>query len=713
MFRNSKKVRLTSNDEIMQPTERQIKIVIEDHIRRTISMNGTQVKMVPVRLEIMDVNKKVVQSLYLHELNHKTTHLFDSFSEKDKIEVFFEKIQKTFILPEKMNKNLIHFFKQYKPKDVPLYCCHDFAYEIKYARENIRVEHHSSESRFDRIEAPVAGDLIVLFQKEPTATGEVVPIHSAIYIGHDLCLSLSGVKGPLIVTTLSEIKKVYASPHHAVLTSDVNYTPLLSMNKNLLDNNPSLNPSSFKLPETLSLALSDVKLSQKHMALNSKSQQIATIQSRFWDHFQLVNSTGTLEFDYKTSDSIRDDFNVLLLIICLLAVISKYSDTESETIEHEVDPIEPKKLEDEDNSSVEVLPSAACPMNPDHSSTNRDLVGSRKKVVKPRNLNDQETLLLKLQSATTKEEFRLIELLYTHHGVMSEIQLDAEEIDPRRHASLKFINANGSLNLYGISEDLLIKMASSLSIKVDRQGGTIFLKKGTSWTSERQLFAKEYIQRFMANESNGLLLVKDIEIQPNDTAIIQYHPGRCIHVKARQQYIILLDSLLPHEDLDWYNSIYTHLKKKRYECANYIKQMRDRSQQPVTAEEILALTQTAQSEIGYLGTLIKVSQSNLFAKKDVNYSEAVKRDAPYSGWSWDDNSKTITLFVEKGEYVAEPDRVISRFQQSNESFTVVSLVYSVDAKYALKATEITTPQKHKTMACESSNETLAKLFQQV
>ena len=123
--------------------------------------------------------------------------------------LYFEKENIKIRLPETMTKNLVTFFKEYRPKERnPYYCLH-FLYEILYGRYTVHYDNElydliqKSPESFNE-EKLTPGSTVYLYKKR-FLSGEKTNEHFAICIGgtgQKSYLSLSGSKGPMLMSTL-------------------------------------------------------------------------------------------------------------------------------------------------------------------------------------------------------------------------------------------------------------------------------------------------------------------------------------------------------------------------------------------------------------------------------------------------------------------------------------------------------------------------------
>lgn len=169
------------------------------------------------------------RSINLLELNHGTTRLFSSVNEQYKIEISFRKDNVTITLPDHINTNLVNFIKLYKPVWNPNYCCINFAFEMEYGSRSVAslndpLYFHYYQSSPDTFSEDTlsCGDAVHLYD-----TGYAVN-HFAIYLDKKYYISLIGTGGPLLISTLDQLKFIYKSTHvskiHLISGQDPNPT---------------------------------------------------------------------------------------------------------------------------------------------------------------------------------------------------------------------------------------------------------------------------------------------------------------------------------------------------------------------------------------------------------------------------------------------------------------------------------------------------------
>lgn len=157
-----------------------------------------------------DSPSEILFSIYLCQLNHESATHFKELDKKTKVQIFFEQDNVTTTLPDEMSSNFVNFLKHYKPKNNPIYCCINFAYEMLYGRGVIKNDNSPddfNESLRDLFseEKLNCGDIVYLYDASKSY------VHYAIYIGQNEYLSLFGRSGPLIITSLDAMKKGFGA----------------------------------------------------------------------------------------------------------------------------------------------------------------------------------------------------------------------------------------------------------------------------------------------------------------------------------------------------------------------------------------------------------------------------------------------------------------------------------------------------------------------
>lgn len=167
-------------------------------------------------IEISNENQDKLPKIKLGHLNHETKSIFFEANERYQIELFFRTNNTTIKLPENFRINLLNFIQSYKPTWNPDYCCVNFVYEMEYGREstpcyNSAQYFHYYQSSPDSFSEDIlsCGDVVHLYDDEYKMN------HYAIYLDQQYYISLIGSSGPLLISTLDQIKKIYSSTHVA------------------------------------------------------------------------------------------------------------------------------------------------------------------------------------------------------------------------------------------------------------------------------------------------------------------------------------------------------------------------------------------------------------------------------------------------------------------------------------------------------------------
>lgn len=161
-------------------------------------------------LELTNEEPEKSRSINLLELNHETKQLFSSVNEQYKIEISFRKDNVTIALPDHINTNLVNFIKLYKPVWNPNYCCVNFVYEMEYGSRSVAslndpLYFHYYQSSPDTFSEDTlsCGDAVHLYDTEYKVN------HFAIYLDKKYYISLIGTGGPLLISTLDQLKFIY------------------------------------------------------------------------------------------------------------------------------------------------------------------------------------------------------------------------------------------------------------------------------------------------------------------------------------------------------------------------------------------------------------------------------------------------------------------------------------------------------------------------
>ncbi|OGT37490.1 MAG: hypothetical protein A3F11_02410 [Gammaproteobacteria bacterium RIFCSPHIGHO2_12_FULL_37_14] len=197
------------------------------------AFNSTNRHLFPAKnanVQIYTNTHQLSCSLELDDIGKEKIKLFESTNKNTQVNFYFYEDKTSITLPSEMTANLVGFFKNYKPESKPDYCCINFAYELAYGRDVVKEDNsldyfqlHDAQPFCE--EQLIPGDIVFLYKDPPT----YLPFHFAIYISHQSYLSLFGTIGPMIISTLDDMKYgfqvdtcVKVSKKHMTNTTEIN-----------------------------------------------------------------------------------------------------------------------------------------------------------------------------------------------------------------------------------------------------------------------------------------------------------------------------------------------------------------------------------------------------------------------------------------------------------------------------------------------------------
>lgn len=147
------------------------------------------------------------ENIPIHELDHNNKKLFENY-ETLNIYVNKNNFEEKVVLPTELKSNLLNFIKNFKTNK-KYYCCINFVYELMYGREQIFRDNflYGMQLSYFDIKKIQRNDVIIMY--DYYKDNDINKMHVAIHLDKEYFISLIGTNGPLTITSLEELTKLY------------------------------------------------------------------------------------------------------------------------------------------------------------------------------------------------------------------------------------------------------------------------------------------------------------------------------------------------------------------------------------------------------------------------------------------------------------------------------------------------------------------------